>query len=141
VEVNEQVKKLWRSIMPFVRGYLTVVSSGTPEHPIVEPGPGPEHPIFMPPEIWPSPGVPTHPIVLPEPPPGVFPPPVPSHPIVILPPGSPLPPGHIWPELPSHPIVLPPAPPQKFAILVFIPGYGYKYVVVDPSLKPTPVKA
>jgi hypothetical protein len=29
------------------------------------PGTKPEHPIFLPPSIWPSPGVPSHPIVLP----------------------------------------------------------------------------
>lgn len=134
----------WVSIVGRIRR-LVRPGGGTPEHPIappeeeVDPGYGIELPIG-----------PSHPIELPEPPPGIWPPPTPSHPIVPLPPagggapGTPtqpiaLPPGMIWPSpgKPEQPIAL---PPQKFAVLVYVPGYGYKYVIVDPSLKPTPVK-
>lgn len=122
---------------------LVAPGGGTPEHPIAPPGE----------EVDPGYGVelplgPSHPIELPEPPPGVWPPPTPSHPIVPIPPTKPgeegkpgqlpsLPPGTIWPPpgKPDQPIAL---PPGKFAVLVIVPGYGYKYVIVDPSLKPTP---
>ena len=114
----------------------------TPEHPIAPPGEpvDPDYGIDEGPEVQP-------PIVLPEPPPGIWPPPTISHPIVPIPPALPgtpappiaLPPGMIWPSpgKPDQPIAL---PPGKFMVLVIVPGYGAKYVVVDPSLKPTPVK-
>ena len=98
---------------------------------------------------------------IPPPPPGIWPPPVPAHPIVPIPPGgSTPPPGTIWPPpYPSHfPLPpggsagLPPAPDQTlpptgmdphpshpiasgtYWCLVYLPGFGWKYVVVDPSL-------
>lgn len=88
---------------------------------------------------------------LPTPPPGIWPPPVPAHPIVPVPPGGSVPPGVIWPPVnPPRPDQgLPGQPPrpdntlpgqqpgsQKYWVVVWIPGYGYRYVVVDPSLKP-----
>lgn len=103
---------------------------------------------------------------LPMPPPGVWPPPVPSHPIVIAPPGTPpgtiwppvnpprpdntLPGSGARPDntLPgSQPGIdntLPGSMPRpdntlpsgKFWVVVGIPGYGWKYVCVDPSLTP-----
>jgi len=93
---------------------------------------------------------------LPRPPPGVFPPPVPSHPIVIAPPS--VPPGAIWPPIygggrPDNSLPGSGGRPdnslpggqggqvdntlpgmQKYWVVVWIPGYGYKYVCVDPSL-------
>lgn len=122
--------------MPFVRGFLRVVSRGgegiwpspgEPTHPIA-PGGGDE-------EVWPDPGHPAHPIEIPDPPPGIWPPPTPAHPIVPIPPTvSPQPPpGEIWPPVDG-------ASPGKFVVLAYIPGYGVKYVVIDPSLKPTPSK-
>lgn len=115
---------------------------GTPEHPIA-PGEEPVDPGYGIEEG----GSVAPPIELPEPPPGIWPPPTISHPIVPIPPPAPgapgnlpsLPPGMIWPSpgKPDQPIAL---PPGKFMVLVIVPGYGAKYVVVDPSLKPTPVK-
>lgn len=117
-------------------------SGGTPEHPIAPPGEpvDPDYGIDEGESVQP-------PIELPEPPPGVWPPPNWAHPIQPLPtppPGTPgqlpsLPPGMIWPPpgKPDQPIALPSA---KFVVVAYIPGYGVKYVVVDPSLKPTPVK-
>jgi hypothetical protein len=94
---------------------------------------------------------------IPPPPPGIWPPPVPAHPIVPIPPGgSTPPPGTIWPSPghPAHPIApggsprpdqtLPPTgmdphPSHPIAsgtywCLVYLPGFGWKYVVIDPSL-------
>lgn len=98
---------------------------------------------------------------LPMPPPGIWPPPMPAHPIVPIPPGgSTPPPGTIWPPpYPSHfplppggstgsppgpdqtlpPTGMDPHPSHPIAsgtywMLVYTPGYGWKYVVVDPSL-------
>lgn len=135
---------------------------------IARPGGGtPEHPIAPPEEETdPDYGIgeerPSHPIALPKPPPGIWPPPVPEHPIVPIPPGEGgtpenpivLPPGMIWPPnggpevsppvtKPTPPATGTPTPPiaggpSKFLVLVYIPGYGAKYVVVDPSLRPTP---
>ena len=115
---------------------------GTPEHPIAPPG-EPVDPDYGIDEGF----QPEHPIELPEPPPGIWPPPTVEHPIVPIPPPSPgapgnlpsLPPGTIWPSpgKPEHPIAM---PPGKFVVLAIVPGYGVKYIVVDPSLKPTPNK-
>ncbi|HEX3347421.1 MAG TPA: hypothetical protein VHS58_04885, partial [Acetobacteraceae bacterium] len=82
---------------------------------------------------------------LPEPPPGIWPPPTVSHPIQPAPPGTP--PGTIWPSpgVPSHPIAPPSpgtpshpiaTPPGKFWVVAGIPGVGWRYICVDPSLKP-----
>jgi hypothetical protein len=105
------------------------------------------------------PWVPGH---LPDPgPPGVFPPLTPSHPIQPAPPG--VPPGCIWPPVghPSHPLpgspghpstgpvppgtVTPPIatpppvagtplPPKTYWLIAGIPGVGWRYVAIDPSL-------
>jgi hypothetical protein len=125
--------------MPFVSGYLRIRGgSGHPDNELPE---GEQ-------EVDPGYGVDQGGSVdneLPRPPPGVFPPPVPSHPIVIAPPG--VPPGTIWPPInPARPDntlpggqggqidnTLPGS--QKFWVVVWIPGYGYKYVCVDPSLQ------
>jgi hypothetical protein len=100
------------------------------------------------------PWVPGH---LPAPPP-TFPPLTPSHPIQPAPPGTP--PGAIWPPVgsPSHPIAgTPPAPDQglpppvpgapahpiapappveskTYWLVCGIPGVGWRYVSIDPSL-------
>ena len=80
-----------------------------------------------------EPEVPTDP--LPQPPPGIWPPPNTDIPIQPLPPGGPqIPPGTIWPPAPG-------APSQKFVVVVWIPRYGYRYTVIDPSqVWPTPPK-
>lgn len=90
-----------------------------PERP-VDPGYGVEGPEVEPPE---------------EPPPGVWPGPSPEHPIVPVPPGDETPPGTIWPSpgTPEHPIHS-----QKLWLIAYVPGYGYKYICVDPSLMPRP---
>jgi hypothetical protein len=129
--------------MPYVRGFLEIVQGPHPEHPIAPtpPGSGPVDPgygVEAPPDvIWGGrpPLMPTHPIALPTPPPGVFPPPSIANPIVPVPPTvSPQPPpGEVWPPLDG-------APQGKFWMVVYVPGMGFKYVLVDPSLKPTPVK-
>lgn len=101
-----------------------------------------------PPGIWPPPTI-SHPIqpADPDTPPGTIWPPVghPSHPwrpvpgrppapgqgLPTPPPvaGQPLPP--VQPGAPSHPIA--PGLPAKFWIVAGIPGYGWKYVCVEPS--------
>lgn len=122
--------------MPYVRGFLRIGRRGSAGQ---LPSPGepapPEEPDGGVDEVWPAPGYPTHPIELPDPPPGIFPPPTIANPIVPIPPtvNPPPPVGEIWPPFEG-------APSGKFAILVIVPGHGVRYVVVDPSLKPTPVK-
>jgi hypothetical protein len=120
----------------------------------------PTHPIYYPPGIWggpplypdiggpgpqPAPGRPTHPIYYPPTiwpgprPPYVdagFPGPQPGGPVHIW--GGPYYPPEIWrPTFPTNPIVIPPeelppqpVPPDKMVVVVFVPGYGYKLVVV-----------
>ena len=80
-----------------------------------------------------QPEIPTDP--LPQPPPGIWPPPTPDIPVQPLPPGGiQIPPGSIWPPTPG-------LPPQKFVVVVWIPRYGYRYTVLDPSqVWPTPPK-
>ena len=137
--------------MPYVQGFLRIRSGAHPDHEL----PGGEHPDHE----LPSGGNGNYPDQgLPMPPPGVWPPPVPSHPIVPAPPNTP--PGTIWPPAtparpdqglpgggghpdqglppssggsPSHPIS---GVPGKFWIVAGIPGYGWRYVCVDPSLHP-----
>jgi hypothetical protein len=104
---------------------------------------------------------------LPRPPPGVFPPLTPSHPIQParpgvppgtiwppvggpdqglpdepgapgqgLPPGAPGAPGQ---GLPGRPVGPDQGLPSKtFWVVAGIPGVGWRYICVDPSLKPTP---
>jgi len=121
--------------MPYVRGFLRIgrrgdrfpglPGSGTPEYPI-----GPEAPE----EEYPEAGLPGHPAELPEPPDGIWPPLTPEHPIAPVPPNinPPVPPGSIWPPING-------APSAKFWVAAYIPGVGFKYICVDPSLKPAPV--
>jgi hypothetical protein len=152
--------------MPYVKGFLQIVSPGAPDQglpgspPSVWPPPAypdqglPGEPVYPDQGLPPgSPGIPGH---LPSvPPPGLWPPLTPSHPIQPAPPGTP--PGAIWPPpaapdqgLPGAPPVVgggpmppPPAPdqglpgsgvPGKFWIVAGIPGVGWRYVCVDPSL-------
>lgn len=134
--------------MPFVSGYLKVGQPGHPDQGLpdgeseTDPGYGIEvgggHPDNGLPPL--SPNRPNN--GLPTPPP-VFPPPTPSHPIVIAPPGTP--PGTIWPSPGTPDNSLPGGqggqvdnslPSQVFWVVAGIPGLGWRYVCVDPSLKP-----
>jgi hypothetical protein len=126
-----------------------------PEVGVWPPVPGrPDLPIVLPPpEIWPPTPQPP-PIVwppkidntLPPPPHGIWPPP--GAPDNTLPPtagnlpvfpGSPGEPGTIWPPLPVHP----PHPDQGLPggdnstclVIVWVPGVGYRWVVVDLSIR------
>jgi len=80
----------------------------------------------------PNPGGPSHPIYIPigrpgHPDQGL--PPVAGHP---APPIASVPPGTIWPPLP------PGAPAGKTALIVWLVGVGWRYVVVDiPASPPT----
>jgi hypothetical protein len=90
----------------------------------------------------PLPGAPDN--TLPKPPPGVWPPPSVSHPIVPVPPTGSVPPGTIWPSPGQPDNALPGVPPTpgnglpsgKFWVIAGIPGIGWRYVCVDPSLRP-----
>ena len=135
--------------MPFVSGFLRVRSGGHPDHELPEGSPG--HPDNTLPggglEIDNSlpPGTPPIGVTLPEPPPGIWPPPSWSRPIVPVPPNSTLPiiPGTIWPN-PARPDNTLPTPPggqidnslpsQTFWVVCGIPGVGWRYIAVDPSL-------
>ena len=89
------------------------------------------------------PGVPAIPGNLPTPPVGTWPPPSGNHPIVPAPPGTP--PGVIWPSpgvdrpdnsLPGGEPGTPDQglPSSVFWVVAGIPGVGWRYVAVDPSL-------
>lgn len=123
--------------MPFVSGWLRMRRRGHPDQGLpgeegeTDPGYGVE-------EGAPDQGLPPlDPEApnqgLPRPPPGIWPPPSPSHPIEPVPPGDGTPPGTIWPSpgTPEHPIAS-----QKFWVVAGIPGVGWRYVCVDPSLMP-----
>ncbi len=138
--------------MPYVIGFLNIVDRGHPSQGLpghggqVDPGygvdAGAEIDNSLPPSIsvWP----------IPLPPPGIWPPPTVANPIVPVPPTAPdqgLPPAGGPPAAPGHPIALPPGaiwpptdgvPPGKFVVLAGIPGVGWRYVVVDPSLVISP---
>ena len=120
----------------------------------------PEHPIYLPPGARQGPGFPTNPIAPGGPPPGGVMPPypdqglpwTPGHPAhPIAPGGSPGVPTHpiILPGTPEHPIAAPPGqvwPPitelrAKTVTLAWLPGYGYRWVVVEPPATATPKKA
>lgn len=95
-----------------------------PDHGLPGDQPRPEHPIFYPPGIWPSPGHPAHPIVIV--PPGAIDGAHPEHPIYL-------------PVYPAHPIELPPETPAD-------PGFQWVYTdefgwVLDPvgGGKPRPL--
>ncbi len=108
------------------------------------------------------PGVPPIGVTLPEPPPGIWPPPSFTRPIVpVNPPGVdntlPVQPGTIWPSpgrpaRPDHGLpgggqidnTLPGGgggqidnslPSQTFWVVAGIPGVGWRYIAVDPSLE------
>lgn len=87
---------------------------GSPSHPIAGPQPTPTPPIVLPPAG--GPGAPDQGL-----------PPIPGQ--GLPPPG--LPPGEIWPPLPPGTDV----PKVAYAILA-IPGVGYRYTVVDLSVRP-----
>jgi hypothetical protein len=85
---------------------------------------------------------------LPEAPPGIWPPPSIGHPIQPLPPARPGGPGRptkpVQPdegepdqELPGPPGSIWPRPPGRvsgyFIALCHIPGYGWRYIVIDPD--------
>jgi hypothetical protein len=129
----------------YVQGWL--IEGGRPDQGLppggvgIWPNPGhPDHSLPVPPSVWPGPGYPDQ--GLPIPPPGVWPPPTPAHPIVPIA-EHPIAPGGS-PGAPAHPIALPPGtvwPPTpgvegKFVVLAGIPGVGWRYVVVDMSLRP-----
>jgi len=118
--------------MPWVKGYLQVDQISEPPG-IWPSGEHPAHPIApggQPPQVG-EPGFPSHPIALPEPPPGVFPPPHPAHPIAPVPPtvNPQPPPGQVWPPIDG-------APSAKFWVVAYIPGHGFKFVCIDPGIKP-----
>ena len=138
-------------------GYLNVEGAGAegPVDPGFGGGIGAGHPDNSLP-----PGIPPIGVTLPEPPPGIWPPPSFSRPIVPVGPDNTLPvaPGTIWPS-PGRPArpdnSLPGAggrpdnslpgsggrpdnslPSGKFWVVAGIPGVGWRYVCVDPSLTP-----
>ena len=119
--------------MPFVRGFLRIRRAGRPGQPLPPGEEGPVDPDYgidegELPEVEP-----------PDPPPGIWPPPVPAHPIQPVPPGDPSEPGAIWPPPGGlgKPMPKPPAQPGQplpknyLLVLAKIPGYGWKYIVVD----------
>ena len=95
------------------------------------------------------PGLPPIGSTLPEPPPGIWPPPSFSRPIVPVGPDNTLPvaPGTIWPSpgRPNRPDNSLPGggggqidnslPSQTFWVVAGIPGVGWRYVAIDPSLE------
>jgi len=86
--------------------------------------------------VRPDNGLPSPPTVWPKPPVGTWPPPqpvYPSHPIYPtdgIDNSLPLPPGSIYPPLP------PEVAGGKIIAFCWIVGVGYRWVVLDPSLKP-----
>jgi hypothetical protein len=137
---------------------------GYPLPPVVDNGLPPVHghPGHRPPRpdypVDPDYGLPITPGIWPKPPLGTWPPPqpiYPSHPIYILPPhpdqglpGDQPHPDHGLPSAPgqpTHPIemppgsVWPPLPPAiqgKILAFCWLVGIGYRWIVIDPSLKP-----
>jgi hypothetical protein len=119
---------------------------GVPLPPVVDNSLPPQIDNSLPPTypVDPGYGIPIVPGVWPKPPVHVWPPPqpiYPSHPIYptefpehpIAPGGGPahpivLPPGSVWPPLP-------PAIQGKVLCFVWIVGVGYRWTVIDPSLK------
>jgi hypothetical protein len=93
----------------------------------------PDQGLPRPPHVWPKPPMP----------PTVWPPPAPVYPSHPIYPGGggtggsagtpdqglPLPPGAVWPPLPGI--------NGKVLCLVWVIGYGYRWTVIDPSLKPS----
>jgi hypothetical protein len=126
-------------------GYLNVEGAGAegPVDPGFGGGIGAGHPDNSLP-----PGIPPIGVTLPEPPPGIWPPPSWSRPIVPVGPDNTLPvaPGTIWPTpgRPARPDNSLPGgsggqidnslPSQTFWVVCGIPGVGWRYIAVDPSL-------
>jgi hypothetical protein len=88
----------------------------------------PGHGLPRPPHVWPLPPRPTDPNY------GVDVPVSPEHPIYPAQPGPghdlPIPPGAVWPPLP-------PDLTGKVMCFVWIVGVGYRWTVIDTSLKPS----
>jgi hypothetical protein len=156
--------------MPFVSGFLRIRDQGLPgsgEHP--EHGlPDPETPVDpgwgipeAPPGVFPPP-VPSHPIVIapPDTPPGQIWPPIrppyvwgqgprPGHDLPTAPPVTPgTPPPRPTPQPPENGGEHPEhgLPQQKYWVIVGIPGYGWRYVCIQPTPvpprpQPTPPEA
>jgi hypothetical protein len=112
--------------------------AGRPDLPIVLPPPVVKPPIAKPPVVWP-------PVIdnsLPSPPPGLWPPPgAPDNSLPPTPgqlpvfPGTPAEPGTVWPPLPVAPDnSLPGGGERNYLVICWIPGVGYRWVVVDLSL-------
>jgi hypothetical protein len=118
------------------------VGAERPSHPIVIRPPGGPVTIWppsvdnslppLPPGFWGGVAPPSVDNTLPVPPVAgnlpVFPG-TPEHPIAA-------PPGTIWPPLPVHLPSPPSGSPDNLLVIVWVPGVGYRYVVVDPSLHP-----
>jgi hypothetical protein len=151
--------------MPFVSGFLRIRrGAGHPDQGLpgveepadpgygIEEGGMPDQGLPTPPPgVWP-PLTPSHPIqpAPPGTPPGSIWPPVghPGHPIAPVRPGRPprpdqgLPPtspGHpegLPPTAPGHPDQGLPTPPKVYWVVAGIPGVGWRYICVDPSLHP-----
>jgi len=126
-----------------------VIDNGFP----VSPGHPSTGPVFPTYPVDPGYGLPSRPTVWPKPPVGIWPPPHPVYPSLPIyptdgidnsPPGQPekpggtpgtpghlpaLPPGSVWPPLP--PIIQ-----GKILAFAWLVGIGYRWVVIDPSLKP-----
>ncbi len=138
--------------MPFISGYL--IEAADPGFGN-RPG-GPEIDNSLPGGL--PPGI-DNTLPIPEPPPGIWPPPGPGRPIVPIGPDNTLPvqPGTIWPspgrpprpghDLPGsggHPDHELPGggypdntlPSQTYWMLCFCPSLGWRFVSVDPSLRP-----
>jgi hypothetical protein len=123
--------------MPFVQGYLEIITSNQPSNELPSGGGRPSN--ELPGRNRPTDpgygqevgGLPSNDL---PPVPGINPPISISNPIVPLPPqasNKPVPPtGSIWPPLHG-----PGAGKDKFLVLVLVPGVGYRYTVVDPSLE------
>jgi hypothetical protein len=127
--------------MPYVRGFLNIVEGGGGgEIDNSLPGSQPGIDNGLPPlgPNYPNNGLPT-------PPPGIWPPPTPGNPII---PDNGLPgapPGTIWPSpgRPDNALPLPPGVPDNtlpgsgtYWVVAGIPGIGWRYIAVDPSLRP-----
>ena len=139
--------------MPFISGWVRVRQPGHPDHDLPE-GPGGSIDNSLPgdqPGIDNGlpPGVPPLGSTLPVPPPGIWPPPSFTRPIVPAGPDNSLPvtPGTIWPSpgRPNRPDNSLPGgggghpdqglPSQTFWVVAGIPGLGWRYIAVDPSLE------
>lgn len=123
---------------PHIWGGGTGGSGGLPPGWWTKPPDNSVWPIPPLPGIWPAPGTPTLPIYLP---PSLWPP-RPDPPGVVKPPiyinGSPtlpitLPPG-VYPPLPPH------EGTGRYAILIWVVGLGFRWLVVEPGPQPEPKK-